>query len=184
MTHVRIHHIWQNWMSCGFLVWFLFLCYCIANYFRKLWYASLVHTQIQPKVQTMWFFKWSQAWFSVWCSRLSLNGEIYLSFAIKPNTETATCRRQKDLLKARVAKVSLGKLILPQLQDAALRCSWESQRIWNFLKWTTWLLFVCCAVWNHTASVLSSHTCNWDQWDQRGLRMSCTLHLHCSYNVS
>lgn len=37
-----------------------------------------------------------------------LNGESYLSFAIKPNIDTETCRRQKDVLKARVVKASLG----------------------------------------------------------------------------
>lgn len=37
-----------------------------------------------------------------------LNEGSYLSFAIKTNIETETCRRQKDVLKARLVKASLG----------------------------------------------------------------------------
>lgn len=37
-----------------------------------------------------------------------LNGESYPSFAIKPNIETEIGRKQKDVLRARVVKASLG----------------------------------------------------------------------------
>lgn len=36
------------------------------------------------------------------------NGESYPSCAMKPNIETETCRRQKDVLKATVVEASLG----------------------------------------------------------------------------
>lgn len=52
----------------------------------------------------------------VHCARgCLLNEEGYQSLAIRHNIETGTCRRQRDILKAREVKASLGKWILSQL---------------------------------------------------------------------
>lgn len=67
-----------------------------------------VHTQVQPKADNVVPPSEARTDLVGGAQGCLLNGESYLTFAIKPNIETETCRRQKDLLKARVAKVSLG----------------------------------------------------------------------------
>lgn len=110
-----------------------------------------------------------------------VNVKSYQSLAIKYNMETGTCRRQKDVLKATAVKASLFSV-----SDAAsaLRYFWESHVIWNFLKSTRLLLFVCCPVWYHTASVLNSLCSNWGHWDQDQLYTSLRLFLQRQLTMS